>query len=66
MRYASLFNGNNISNIFASCNLLSNASNSTEIDTKDFNAPLSRVNNTLSLLYIASLNRDGTGKLIVY
>ncbi len=41
----------------------------TKIDTKEnilsFNTPFNRVNNTLSLLYDASLNLDGNGKLSV-
>ena len=66
-----LLNGNNISNIFVSSNVLSNTSNilNSNINTKEdrltFNTPFSRVNNTLSLLYDASLNIDGTGKLSV-
>jgi hypothetical protein len=52
-------------------NVLSNTSDTlnTKIDTKEnilsFKTPFSRVNNTLSLLYDASLNLDGTGKLSV-
>lgn len=66
-----LLNGNNISNIFVSSNVLSNTSNTlnTKIDTKEdkliFNTPFSRVNNTISLLFDASLSLDGTGKLSV-
>ena len=66
-----LLNGFNISNIFVSYNILSNTSNTlnTKIDTKEnilsFNTPFNRVNNTLSLLYDASLNLDGCGKLSV-
>ncbi len=66
-----LLNGNNISNIFVSSNVLSNTSNvlNTKIDTKEnilsFNQPFSRVNNKLSLLYDTSLSLDGNGKLSV-
>ena len=50
-----LLNGNNISNIFVSSNVLSNTSNilNTKIDTKEkilsFNAPLTRTINTIGI-----------------